>query len=170
MGSYNGLPMFSYNEAYGYQLPLGGYQLYNPYDPYQNPGRGGYYPRESFYSWAPYGRELYNGPRLRDRFHAGPADAPVVLPPLAPVPANAEQTVTVEVNVPAGAEVWFDGEKTSQSGPGRVFRSPPLQAGVSYMYLVRAKWTEAGREVEQMQTISVHAGERINVAFPLARP
>jgi uncharacterized protein (TIGR03000 family) len=173
LGAYNAPPPYSYNVAYGYGLPFGSYQLYNPFDPYQNPGRGAYYPRESFYPLTPYGQELYNGPRLlfRDRFDAAPPSSVVVVPQLEPVPATADATgVVVDVKVPADAEVWFDGDKTAQTGPGRVFRSPSLQPGISYLYLVRAKWKDGGGEIEQVQTITVHSGERINVSFPLARP
>jgi uncharacterized protein (TIGR03000 family) len=173
LGPYYAAPPYSYNVAYGYGLPFGNYQMYNPFDPYQYPGRGAYYPRESFYSLPPYGQEPFTGPRLlfRDRGYPGPDGAVVVIPALDPVPVAAEGTsVTVAVNVPEAAEVWFDGVKTSQTGPGRVFHSPPLRPGVSYLYLVRAKWSEDGREVEQVQTITVHAGERVQVAFPLPRP
>jgi uncharacterized protein (TIGR03000 family) len=174
LGPYYAAPPYSYNVAYGYGLPYGNYQLYNPFDPYQNPGRGAYYPRESFYSLPPYGQELYTGPRLRDfiarRAEAPPPDA-VVVPGLLPVPTPVDGGgVTVDVKVPANAEVWFDGGKTGQTGPDRVFHSPALKPGVSYMYLVRAKWREDGREVEQVQTITVRGGERVRVAFPLARP
>ncbi len=172
LGPYYAAPPYSYNVAYGYNLPFGSYQLYNPFDPFQYPGRGAYYPRESFYSLPPYGQELYTGPRLRDRFHAYPAPPDGALPPLAPVPVAVADgnCVVVDVSVPAGAEVWFDGVKTAQAGPGRVFQSPPLKPGTGYVYVVRARWGETGREVEQMQTVSVQAGDRVRVAFPVARP
>jgi uncharacterized protein (TIGR03000 family) len=172
LGAYYAAPPYSYNVAYGYGLPFGSYQLYNPFDPYQYAGRGAYYPRESFYP-LPYGQELYTGPRFlfRDRGDADPVGTVIVLPGLQPVPAASDGTgVTVEVNVPTSAEVWFDGSKTAQTGPGRVFHSPSLHPGTSYLYLVRAKWSEDGHEVEQVQTITVHAGERVHVAFPLPRP
>jgi uncharacterized protein (TIGR03000 family) len=171
LGQYYAAPPYSYNVAYGYGLPFGSYQLFNPYDPYQYPGRGAYYPRDSFYP-LPYGQELYYGPRLlfRDRGYPGPGPE-VVIPALEPVPADAEgPNVTVEVNVPADAEVWFDGKKTAQTGTSRVFHSPPVRPGVNYLYLVRAKWSEGGREMEQVQTITVHAGEHARLAFPIARP
>lgn len=174
LGPYYAAPPVSYNVAYGYGLPYGNYQLYNPFDPYQNPGRGAYYPRESFYSLPPYGQELYTGPRLRDLLDHGypPPPAPAgVVPELLPVPAVVDGNgVTVDVKVPADAEVWFDGGKTGQTGSDRVFHSPALRPGVSYMYLVRAKWREDGREVEQVQTVTVRAGDRVRVAFPMARP
>ncbi len=173
LGTYNGYPMWSYNEAYTYQLPFGGYQLYNPFNPFENPGRGAYYPRDSYFWWPPYGQQLYSGPRLFN-FHARAADPPppaeAAFPALQPVPGPGGNEVVVAVRVPDGAEVWFDGEKTAQSGPERLFHSPPLRPGAGYVYVVRAKWKEAGHEVEQMQTVSVHAAERVLVAFPVARP
>jgi uncharacterized protein (TIGR03000 family) len=175
-GPYYAAPSYSYNVAYGYGLPFGGYQLYNPFDPYQNPNHAlGYYPRESFYSLPPYGLEPYYGayllPYFRDRARGDAVAHGGVIPPLEPVPMATDGTgVTVQVAVPASAEVWFDGEKTAQTGPSRMFRSPSLRPGVAYLYLVRAKWNENGREMEQIQSITVHAGENISVAFPVARP
>jgi uncharacterized protein (TIGR03000 family) len=173
LGQYYAAPPYSYNVAYGYGLPFGSYQLYNPFDPYQYPGRGAYYPRESFYSLPPYGLEPFTGPRLlfRDRGDPGPSPSEVIIPALEPVPVVADgQAVTVSVNVPSSAEVWFDGQKTAQTGPSRVFHSPGLRPGTAYMYLVRAKWQEGGGEMEQLQTITVRAGERVNISFPLPRP
>jgi uncharacterized protein (TIGR03000 family) len=173
LGQYYAAPSYSYNVAYGYSLPFGGYELYNPFDPFQNPGRGAYYPRESFYSLPPYGLERYTGPRylFHNHDYADPPPSEVVIPALEPVPAVADgQAVTVEVSVPANAQVWFDGQKTAQSGTSRVFHSPSLKPGVAYMYLVRAKWPESRGEMEQVQTITVRAGERARIAFPVARP
>jgi uncharacterized protein (TIGR03000 family) len=173
LGAYYAAPPYSYNVAYGYGLPYGNYQLYNPFDPFQYPGRGAYYPRESFYPLPPYGQEPYSGPRyffFRDRGYVVSNGNEVVVPALQPVPLAADATsVTVAVNVPANAEVWFDGKKTDQSGSDRLFRSPPLRPGIGYLYLVRAKWNEGGRETEQVQTITVRAGERVQVAFPINR-
>jgi uncharacterized protein (TIGR03000 family) len=175
LGQYYAAPSYSYNVAYGYGLPFGGYELYNPFDPYQNPGRGAYYPRQSFYSLPPYGQEPYTGPRIlplfRDRDYVVAPPGEIVLPGLLPVPAAVDGNgAVVDVRVPADAEVWFDGGKTAQAGQDRVFRSPALKPGISYMYLVRAKWREGGSEVEQVQTVTVRSGERVRVAFPVARP
>jgi uncharacterized protein (TIGR03000 family) len=72
----------------------------------------------------------------------------------------------IAVCVPAGAELWFNGEKTAQNGTERVFTSPPLENGRSYSYQVRATWTRDGRTIEQSQMVSVESGSRITVAFP----
>jgi uncharacterized protein (TIGR03000 family) len=75
------------------------------------------------------------------------------------------RAVTVNVSVPAGAEIAFDGTKTAQTGARRAFVSPPLAAGQDYVYVVTAKWQEGGREVTKTRRITVHAGDVINLNF-----
>jgi uncharacterized protein (TIGR03000 family) len=80
-----------------------------------------------------------------------------------------DQPARVEVEVPAGAELWFDGHRTSQGGTNRAFHTPALEKGRGYHYEVRARWTEDGKTVEQTQSVPVTAGARARVAFPRPR-
>jgi len=75
------------------------------------------------------------------------------------------RSVMINVSVPAGAEIAFDGTKTIQTGAHRAFVSPPLVAGQDYAYEVTAKWQESGREVNQTRHITVHSGDVINLVF-----
>ena len=43
--------------------------------------------------------------------------------------------------------------------------SPPLTPGKMEVYSVRAKWTVAGREVEQFRVVGVRAGDSAQVLF-----
>jgi uncharacterized protein (TIGR03000 family) len=70
------------------------------------------------------------------------------------------------VNVPAGAQLWFDGKATTTTGSIRQFDSPPLTPGSRYSYEVRARWNENGHEVTQTQQVEVSAGAYVNVQFP----
>jgi uncharacterized protein (TIGR03000 family) len=94
-----------------------------------------------------------------------PLDEPLVpralRVPEAPPPSPAE----IEVRVPAGAEIWFNGEKTRQTGAVRVFRSPPLELGQRYAYDIKARWAEGGKEVERTLHVPVTAGARQSVTF-----
>lgn len=63
------------------------------------------------------------------------------------------------LHVPANAEIWFGGHKTSQMGPVRDFSSPPLTPGKNYRYDIRARWTENGKTVDRTWNVDVHAGE-----------
>lgn len=73
--------------------------------------------------------------------------------------ALAPATLTLEL--PAAADVWLDGVKQPSSADAtRVLTSPPLKLGASYIFNVRAEWTEGGTRYKTEQTSTVRAGER----------
>ena len=90
-------------------------------------------------------------------------------------PATADQTepgarvpgqaVHFAVMVPADAEVWFDGAKTTQTGPDREFVSPALRPGHSYSYDVRARWRDGGRAVDRTRRVTFYAGDQLELDF-----
>jgi uncharacterized protein (TIGR03000 family) len=61
--------------------------------------------------------------------------------------------------------VWFDKFKMTQTGSDRVYQTPPLVPGKTQIYTVRAKWNEAGRDVEQFRVVGVRAGETAKLNF-----
>jgi uncharacterized protein (TIGR03000 family) len=77
-------------------------------------------------------------------------------------------TAYIDIRVPANAELWFGGVKTSQTGRVRRFISPPLTPGKDFAYNVRVTWTANGKKVTKRQRIVVRAGEwvRLNWASP----
>jgi uncharacterized protein (TIGR03000 family) len=79
--------------------------------------------------------------------------------------AEADTTATVQVEVPAGATLWFDGTPTKQTGALRTFHTPPLERGHSYHYDVKARWEENGKPVERTKRVDVYAGARVTVDF-----
>ena len=66
---------------------------------------------------------------------------------------------------PSDARIWFDGAKTSLTGRTREFTSPPLSPGREYIYRVRVEWMKDGRKVDESRSVTVHAGDRINLDF-----
>jgi len=72
---------------------------------------------------------------------------------------------TVDVRVPADAEIWFQGSKTGQHGEMRTFLSPHLESGCGFVYDIRARWNNGNQIVEQTRQVHVHAGDRIEVDF-----
>jgi len=84
------------------------------------------------------------------------------------IPAPAAAPVQFDLQVPADAQVWFDGEKTTQTGALRHFVSPPLPPGRAYTYEVRVAWKEGGREVTESRRLSVRAGDHVSASFPVA--
>jgi uncharacterized protein (TIGR03000 family) len=71
----------------------------------------------------------------------------------------------IRLRVPADAEVWFDGERTKQTGTERVFTSPPLTPGERFAYEVRVRWTKDGRPTEATKRIRVKANDWLNYDF-----
>jgi len=82
-----------------------------------------------------------------------------------PAPDSTPGPATVDVHVPASAEVWFEDVLTTQTGDWRRFQSPPLAVGTDYHYVARARWTDNGRMVDQARRITVHAYEVTVVDF-----
>jgi uncharacterized protein (TIGR03000 family) len=83
-------------------------------------------------------------------------------PPASNLPA------TIELTVPADAQVWFDGQATTQTGTVRRFVTPPLNAEGDYSYEVKIRWNKDGQPAEQTKTISVSAGglRQLNLLRP----
>jgi uncharacterized protein (TIGR03000 family) len=86
-------------------------------------------------------------------------------PPPADTPKLDDNAVLIGVRVPEGATIWFDGEKTTQTGTFREFTSPPLEPGQKFSYEIKAVWTENGQEVSRLRRIDVYAGDRMMVNF-----
>jgi uncharacterized protein (TIGR03000 family) len=150
-----------------------------------------YYPPPSVYGYNLFDRAptYYGGSNYREYYSFGRgfgfADFPgAIYPPVRPIIRNRHlpphplppidyvptshlfPEAKFDIYVPADAEVWLEGQKTQQAGEMRTFISPPLQPGEDYQYTIRARWKEAGKDIEQEQKIIVHAGSRKLVRFP----
>jgi len=133
---------------YGYGLGRGQGFYGSGYGPSYALGSSGYAPNLTGYS----------NPVVSS-FYSASADAALS----AVTPAGysgtdlADNTALIRMKLPANAEVWFEGVKTSQTGSVRDFASPPLDPGQSFDYQVRCRWTENGQRVEQTRTVTVRA-------------
>jgi uncharacterized protein (TIGR03000 family) len=75
-------------------------------------------------------------------------------------------TAVIRMHVPFNAELWFEGKKMASTGVVRRFETPPLTPGAGYLYEIRARWRWGKRKMSETRTITVHAGDRINLSFP----
>jgi uncharacterized protein (TIGR03000 family) len=132
---------------------------------FRGPYRGGYGGRgngngyaPSYYDGFDYGPQYYypppppqTGEEQRSYYPPQPAT---------PQPA----TATIELYVPANAEVWFQGRKTTQTGTLRRFITTPLPPGVDYSYEMQVRWTDANGQVqEQTRQVVAQAGRQVIV-------
>lgn len=96
-----------------------------------------------------------------------PSPLPVYSPrtPYAPLPSPLPLTALLQVQVPAEAEVWLEGQKMRSVGAMRHFRSPPLNPSKEYAYHVRARWKIDDKPVEDARHVAIRAGATVLVDF-----
>ena len=73
----------------------------------------------------------------------------------------------LNLTVPVDAKIWIEGSPTAVGGSRRQFVSPPIHPGHDYTYHIQVSWTQDGREVTSKREIPVHAGDVINLTFPV---
>ncbi len=87
-------------------------------------------------------------------------------PPVIAAEPRPDNTARLRLIVPENAQLWFDGQKTQQTGTERSFSSPPLTPSTTYAYSVRIRYTrEDGRVVDETRSIEVRANESWTVDF-----
>lgn len=142
--------------------------------------------RPSYYAAAPvyhYGYGSYggngSGPGYSFRHRVGMPPQPMAIPeaPLdnsyrsfyPSISPSQPNIAAMDIKLPPGAQLWFQGRLTRQKGSYRFFESPPLERGKTYAYQIRAVWTnEKGDKVERRRTVHIHAGDY--VILDLSKP
>lgn len=81
----------------------------------------------------------------------------------AAVPAGEEGQVSV--TLPADAKLLFNGAAATGTGATRTFRTPALQKGVEYRYVLTAEVVRDGRTERVTETVVVRAGEIATVTL-----
>jgi uncharacterized protein (TIGR03000 family) len=76
-----------------------------------------------------------------------------------------EATALLTVLVPADAEVFLDGDPTTETGTERRYITPPLTVGEHYNYTVRARWQQDGATVERSRKVPITGGANVRVDF-----
>jgi uncharacterized protein (TIGR03000 family) len=67
--------------------------------------------------------------------------------------------------VPADAELFFDGESTTQKGRSRHYTTPALEVGKMYSYKILVRWQKDGKTLERSCTVSMTGGDFLDVDF-----
>lgn len=99
-----------------------------------------------------------------------PAETETWAPPAAPpvVPPTATPTsASLQISLPAEARLLVGDYNTESTGSVRFFQSPPLDAGKTYAYELRADLNRGGRTITETKTIVVKAGQSANVDFTI---
>jgi uncharacterized protein (TIGR03000 family) len=158
-----------YSSYYTYTYPYSNYYTYSyPYSyTYSYPSTYSYYP---YYSGSTHSSPTvyYSSPTMYSNAYVSGTSSPgtySTTQSFYPSDTQGNMPALIDVQVPPDAQIWFDGESTSQTGTERTFRSPPLQPGQDYSYEVKAHWMANGKDIERTRKVHVHAGERVFVNF-----
>ncbi len=82
-----------------------------------------------------------------------------------PTISSSGNEATLIVHVPQSASVKIDGQPTQQSSSTRIFTSPPLEQGKTYVYKVTAEENRDGHTVRDTKNVEVRAGQRTEVSM-----
>jgi len=155
-GGYAGYRGYGYGgyRGYGYGYRGYGYGGVGYYG-----GLGYYYPYYAGYpytdAYPDYSASYSPAPAVYQSFYAAPAAVTA--------PNN---KALIDVNVPADAAIWIDGNPTKQTGASREYVTPALTPGQNYSYELKARWMENGQPVEKTQKVRFQAGNQVVVNFP----
>jgi uncharacterized protein (TIGR03000 family) len=166
-GGYGG-----YGRGFGYGgigigIGLGDYGGYGGYAPGYFSNYGDSYPSNDYSTYSNY----YNPPAVQyvgPNYGATPSLNYDESDPEAGYSLQGRRDTRAHVNVevPDGdAQVFFDGDKTSQTGTERAFVTPALPPGQSYHYTIEARWMENGKQMKKSRTITVNPGGSATVIF-----
>jgi len=79
---------------------------------------------------------------------------------------NNNNVARVRVILPSqDAQLWISDVQMQGGGMERMFQSPPLEQGKSYMYRIRAQWNGEGRAMDRTREVEVRAGQEFTVNF-----
>jgi uncharacterized protein (TIGR03000 family) len=131
----------------------------------------GYYGGGDYRRYYAYGRDYpfgwwgYPGPSIGFAFGAPVRERVIYYPTLPSAEEPRAAAVTIDVRLPADAELWIEGKKMAQNGELRRFISPKLNPGQRFLYDFRIRFKEDGREVTKTRTADVYAGQQVTVDF-----
>lgn len=96
-----------------------------------------------------------------------PDVAPAQPLPSPPPQAAVKAPAVMKLLLPAQGLVWIENLPMSTTGPVRLFQSPPLEPGKTYIYKVKVSWpTQQGRpDFVLEQEVAIKAGLTTTVDF-----
>lgn len=69
------------------------------------------------------------------------------------------------IDVPAEAKLYIDDQLMKTTSAHRTFRTPALEAGQTYYYVVRAEVAQGGKQYTETRRLLVRAGENVQASF-----
>ena len=83
---------------------------------------------------------------------------------------DAANEATLIVHLPESASLSIDGQPMRQSSGTRIFTSPPLEPGKTYVYHITAEMNRDGHTIRDSKDVEVRAGQRSEVRMDFGKP
>ncbi len=121
-------------------------------------------------SYGCYGGCVGGGWGISNYAPVNPYQAPSSLPPASEqIPAPKKASLSTQgkliVAVPADAKLYIDDQLMKTTAGERTFRTPQLQKGQAYYYIIRAEVVRDGQPQSLTKQVIVRAGEESRAAF-----
>lgn len=151
----------------GGYAPLGCYGCTGCWGGYGTFGLGGSYPGTfacfgGCYGGSPYGPVTVPGPASGTMTKPEPVPPPKVGPGSRSSLSNQAKVV---VELPPDAKLYIDDQLMKTSTGRRVFRTPTLDRGQAYYYILRAEVERDGKRQTATKRVIVRAGEQVTASF-----
>jgi uncharacterized protein (TIGR03000 family) len=93
-------------------------------------------------------------------------------PVIALMPRRMVQLVEARISIAVApeAEIFFDGEATTQKGDLRHYDTPALEVGKTYSYEIRARLRKDGKMLERSRNVAMTGGDAIQIHFDFTEP
>jgi uncharacterized protein (TIGR03000 family) len=128
---------------------------------------GGYY-GSGYYGSGYYGSPYYSSSYYRTSNYSYPSQDTSAYFSGDMNTARGENRVMLNIQAPAGANLWISDVFVGQGGSSRQFVSPPLENGRTYTYDIKARWMQDGREMTSARTLEFQGGQT-NLSFDLVQ-
>ena len=122
---------------------------------------GGYY-GSGYYGSGYYGSPYYSSPYYGSSYYSGysyPSQYTSMYFSGDMEQARAENRVMLNIQAPAGANLWISDVFVGQGDGNRQFISPPLEYGRNYIYDVKASWMQDGRQMTSTRSFEFQGGQ-----------
>jgi uncharacterized protein (TIGR03000 family) len=74
-------------------------------------------------------------------------------------------TARLIVELPASAKLYVDDQPMKATSARRVFRTPSLEPGQSYYYMLRAELVRDGKTYQESKKVVLRPGDEIRASF-----
>lgn len=158
-GGYRGYPYYGYGYPFGLAIGLGFGSYYSsPYYGSGYYGNGGY----SSYAVSAYSPDYSYGQTTS--LESFPANPPIERSATA-YPLAADKVRMLIIVPTPDVELTINGQATTQQGTDRLFDSPSMEPGKTYVYSLRATWSKDGHQITRKKDIDVETGKTYTIVF-----